>query len=374
MPAPTTTGRRNRRTSSSSSAPERSGPPRVFAAHDVRVGGIVAGLPPLDDRRGVIAAGASVAAWEELVDAALEDGADAVLLTGRVLAAAADLRAESSLRDGLDRLAAAKVAAFAVTGEPLPAKLALTVLDPAEPSETELARGGPAVTLLRVCAGDAAFPVPDGLPVLAVATGDAAADGCDLLLPIGGQRSTVREESRVVHRTGPLPGGGAASLLTLPETAGGGGAEAEDRPLGPLRLLERVADLPDPPDDVAADLRRRDAADDRRDGEKLRVVRWTLRVGSWGDGLLDDDAADELAAKLGGKAAVHTVTAVPHPDRFGDADGDDGEAATFLETLSHFDPLGDDGEPLMTLADLVPDPDRVRELATRFAAPLLPAA
>ena len=373
MPAPTTTNRRGRRTSSSS-APGPTGPPRVLAAADVRVGGIVTGLPPLDERRGAIAAGASVAAWEELVNAALEDGADAVLLTGRVLAAAADLRAESSLRDGLDRLAAAKVAAFAVTDEPLPTKLALTVLDPAKSSESELPRDGSAVALLRICAGDATFPVPDGLPVLAVATGDAAADGCDLLLPTGGPRSTVREESRIVHRTGPLPGGGAASLLTLPETAGGGGAEVDDRPLGTLRLIERVADLLDPPDDMAADLRRRDAADDRREGERLRVVRWTLRIGPWGDGLLNDEAADELAATLGGKGAVHTVTAVPHPDRFGDADGDDGEAATFLETLSHFDPLGDDGEPHMTLADLAPDPDRVRDLATRFAAPLLPTA
>ena len=326
------------------------GPPRVLCAHDVRVGAVPDGLPALSGEAAAVAAGASLTTWESLLDAAVAD-ADGLILTGRTLAAAADLRAEQALRTGLDRAAAAGVTVFAVTAEPLPDGLPVTILSPDEPSETELTRGTAAVAAVRVLAGRGAFPVPDGLPVLGIVLNPAAdADGCD---------------AAFVPAEATAPG----ALVTLPETAGGGGVKEESRGVRPVRFLAPVLDLTGEPDDLAAALR--DAAPERTRGERLRVVRWTLRVGPGGDRLLNGEAAGALAAALSGPRAVHEVTAVPHPDRF-DGDGEEaGEAAAFLEALSHFDPLGEPDDAPAVLAGLAPDPERVRTLATRFAAPLL---
>ena len=326
--------------------PERSGPPRVLCAADVRLGGIDEGLPPLPGDAAAIAAHASLRLWDALLEAA--PGADALLLTGRLLDPAADLRAERALREGLERLAAADVTAFAITRESLPADLPLTRLAPDEPSDTEIARGGRAVAALRVLAGAATFPVPDGLPALGV-TADPAADpdGCDALFT--------------------APGEGPATLLTLPETAGAGGAQSEPRCGRPIRRFAPVLDLPDEPPDLPDRLR--EAAPRRRRGERLRIVDWTLRVGPWGDALTAE-GADALAAALSAPDAVHSVTVLPHPDRFADDGERPGEAAAFLEALAHFDPVGD-GDAVPALAGVAPDPERVRALATRFAVPLL---
>ncbi|MFH5805061.1 hypothetical protein [Alienimonas sp. DA493] len=341
---------RSSRTASggSASGSPRGGPPRILCAADVRLGGIAERLPPLAGEAAESAAGASRRQWETLLDAAAE--ADAVVLLGRLLDPAADLRAERALRQGLDRLAAADVAAFAVTDEPLPDDLPLTVLAPDEPSEIELSRGDESLAVLRTLAGAAAFPVPDGLPVLGVSVAaDADADGCDAFF------------------TSSLPGDAPGTLIVLPETAGAGGGTSEPRGERPVRFFAPVLDLPDEPADLPARLRH--AAPPPADGERLRIVDWTLRLGPWGDRLTDADA-DALAAALSDARALHSVALLPHPDRFADDDEEEpGEAAAFLEALAHFDPLGD-APPLPGVA---PNPDRVRELATRFAAPLLSA-
>ncbi len=320
--------------------------------------------------------------WDSLLEAATGadetghgPGVDAVVLTGRLLDPAADLRAEGALRAGLDRLAAADVAVFAVTDEPLPNGLPLIRLAPDEPSETELTRGERAIAALRVLVGRATFPVPDGLPVLGVTADPAAdADGCDLLFA----------------QTG--PGSSPGTLFLLPEATGAGGGQTEPRGERAVVRFTPILDLLDEPTDLPARLRA--AAPRREPGERLRVVDWTLRVGAWGDSLMGgaqgEDGADALAGALARSDAVHTVTVVPHPDRFADdelepdgrgtdgrgTDGrgtegeEPGEAAAFLEALSHFDPLGDGPS---VLAGSAPDADRIRALATRFAAPLLTA-
>ena len=223
--------------------------------------------------------------------------------------------------------------------------------------------------------------MPDGRAVVGLLTGPAAdGTGCDLRVPLAPgeptSRRTVRDGDAVTHRPGPLSprtvrtAGGAASLVVLPESAGAGGAKVLELPLSPVRTFDRTLDLPDTVPDLPAELRRRDAADEPRPGEKLRITRWTLRVGAWGDALLDPDTAEALAASLGG--GVHAVVAVPHPDRL---TGDDEESgAAFLDTLAHFDPLGDSGDRPAALAELpaplAPDPARVAALASRFALPL----
>ena len=333
-----------------SAAPDRTGPPGVLCAADVRLGGVPGRLPALSGEAAEIAAGASSATWASLVDAAVAE-ADALILTGRLLDPAADLRAEQALREGLDRLAAADVSVLAVTDEPLPQGLNLTPLVPDESSELELPRAGIPIALLRVIAGDAAFPVPDGLPTLGVAPlVQAKTGGCDALF------AESRDDA---------PG----TLFTLPETAGAGGVRSENRGTRPVRFFAPKLDLREEPADPAAALR--DAAPARGKGERLRVVDWTLRVGAWGDAALDGDAAGRLARELGGPTEVHSITVLPHPDRFADEGDEPGEPAAFLEALSHFDPLSD-ADPLpAALAALPADPERVRALATRFAGPLL---
>ena len=329
---------------------KRTGPPRVLCAADARLGGVPSKLPVLSGEAAEIAAGASLATWTSLVEAAVAE-ADALVLTGRLLDPAADLRAEQAFRDGLDRLAAADVSVLAVTDEPLPQGLSLTTLAPDESSEVELPRSGSPIALLRVIAGDAAFPVPDGLPTLGVATSvQAKTDGCDALFL----------ESR---------NGAPGTLFTLPETTGAGDLRSEQRGVRPVRFFAPTLDLAEEPADVASALR--EAAPPRRKGERLRVVDWTLRVGAWGDAALGGDAADRLARDLSGPAEVHSIVVLPHPDRFADEGDEPGEPAAFLEALSHFDPLSD-ADPLpAALAALPADPDRVRALATRFAGPLL---
>ena len=347
------------------------GPARLLVVADAALGGVPAGLPALPERLRAVAAGASKAAFAALVGRAAE-GADAVLFTGRLLDPAADVRAETALRDGLGRLAAAGVTAFARTAERLPDGLPLEVLAPDEPSETELARGGTPLAVLRVLAGDAAFPVPDGLPVVGLPhAGADDVDGCDLIIPPAGPRRTVRDENAVTHHPGPL-GGGAASLVTLPAAAGAGDLTVKPVHVSPVRFLSLSADLLEEPADLAADLRARLADEPARQGEKLRVVSWTLRVGPWGDGLLEPGRAAGSRAAVDDPAATPAVlnrlTVVPHPDRFGG-----GEGATFLETLAHFDPLGEADALPGALAGVPAGPARVRALATRFALPLADA-
>ena len=353
-----------------SAPPREPGPARVLLAADVRLGGVPEGLPELPDRLAAVAAGASRAAFEALVERAAK-GADAVILTGRLLDDAADVRAEAALRAGLDRLAGAGVPAFAVTGETLPEGWPLTVLAPDEPAELEIARGGEPLAALRVIAGEAEFPFPDGLPVLGVLlTPEAEAAGCDVIVPPDGPRRTVRSERAVTHRPGPLHAHGVASLVTLPAAAGGGGAEVKAVSVGPVRFAAGSADLLDEPADLAAELRDRLKNEPPPKGVRLRIVDWTLRVGRWGDGLAAGRRAAALRQSLddrdGSPATLHRFTVVPHPDRFA-AD----EGATFLETLSHFDPLGESDALPPALADVPADPARVAALASRYALPLI---
>ena len=368
------------------------GPPRLLLAAGLRLGAVPAGLPALPESLRPVATGASVAAWEALVRRAVK-AADGVILTGRVLDAAADVRAERALRVGLDRLAEAGVPAFAHTAEPLPVGLAVTVLDPAAPAEVELSCGGAALAAVRCLAGPAAFPVPDGLPVVGLLSEGAGDDGggadagagCDLLIPHDGPRRAVRGDDAVVHHPGFLVDGGTASLVTLPATAGASGAAVKEVFPNPVRFLALSADLPEEPADLPAELRRR-AGEQAARGERLRIVDWTLHVGRWGDRLLDPAGADDLAAALNGTApgggdgpaTRHRVVAVPHEDRLvgddgTDGDGGNGDAGAFLEALSHFDPLAD-ADPLPPeLAVVAADPARVRRLAARFALPLADA-
>ncbi|QDT17711.1 hypothetical protein [Alienimonas californiensis] len=349
-PAPggSTTGANS--TGASPAEPLRTGPPRILCAAEVRLGGIPAGLPPLSGEAAEIAAGASRRQWDALVNAAAE--ADAFVLIGRLLDPAADLRAERALRDGLERLAAAEVATFALTDEPLPDDLPLTLLAPDEPSEIELSRGGEGLAVLRTLAGAATFPMPDGLPVLGITSEpEADAEGCDALFTLSSAASEA------------APG----TWFVLPETAGAAGGRTEPRGERAVRFFAPVLELPEEPHDLPARLR--NAAPRRDDGERLRIVDWTLHVGPWGDRLTDEDAR-ALAGALSDTWALHSVTVLPHPGRFVDGDEDEpGEAAAFLEALAHFDPLGD----APALPGVAPDPDRVRTLATRFAAPLLSA-
>ena len=351
------------------------GPPRLLLAADARIGGVPPGLPALPEPLRPVAAGATVAAWESLVRRAAR-GADAVILTGRLLDAAADVRAERALRAGLETLAAADVPVLAHTAEPLPDGLPLVRLDPATPDEVELARGGGAFAAVRGLAGPANFPVPDGLPVvglLSETAGGDAGEGCDLLIPAAGPRRTVRADGGAVHHPGDLFGGAPASLVTLPQTAGAGGLAVKEVGVSPVRFLKLSADLPDEPADLAADLRRRSGEEAAR-GERLRIIDWTLRVGEWGDRLLDPAAAAELADSLGDAsgrpATLHRVVAVPHDDRLA---GGAGDGADFLEALSHFDPLGEVDSLPGALAAVPADPARVRLLAARFALPLADA-
>ena len=358
-----------------SAAPREPGAPRLLLACDVRVGFVPAGLPVLPEALRPVAASAGVAAWENLVKKAVK-GADAVLLTGRVFDPAADVRAERAFRTGLATLADADVPVFAHTAEPLPDVPGLVTLAPTTPDEVELDFGGAALAAVRTLAGPAAFPVPDGLPVVGLLSGDAAADagdGCDLLVPAAGPRRTVRADSGVTHHPGSVFAGGACSLVTLPQTAGAGGLAVKELGVNPVRFLSLSADLPDEPADLPAELRRR-AADEPARGERLRVVDWTLHVGGWGDRLLDPAAAADLARSLndtaGKPAALHRVVAVPHDDRLA---GGEGDGAAFLETLAHFDPLGEADALPKSLAAVPVDPHRVRRLAARFALPLTDA-
>ncbi|NNJ26290.1 hypothetical protein [Alienimonas chondri] len=346
---PPQNARRTSRSASSSRDNKRTGPPRVLCVADLLLGAIPANLPALSSEAAAIAAEASLTTWESLVDAAIKE-ADALILTGRVFDPAADLRAERALRSGLERLAAADVSVFAVSDEPLPDDLSLTQLADDEASETELPRDGKAIAAVRVLAGQATFPVPDGLPVLGVtADPDADADGCDALF----------------SASGAAPG----TLLTLPETTGAGGVRSKPRGERPVRFFAPVLELSEEPDDLSVTLR--EAAPARETGERLRIVNWTLLVGPWGDSLLSN-GADDLASSLSRSDAMHSIAVLPHPDRFADRDEETSEAAAFAEALSHFDPLGD-GDAIPALAGVAPDADRVRSLATRFAAPLLSA-
>lgn len=332
--------------------PARTGPPRIACVRNLRLGGLPAGLPPLSGEAASIAAGDSLAAWESLVAAA--ESADALLLTGRMLDSGADLRAERALQSGLERLDAADCVVLAYTDESLPDNLPLTQLAPNKPSETELPRGDQPIAVVRLLAGRATFPMPDGLPTLGVRingaadAGAAEEGGCDALFV----------------DTDDAPG----TLITLPEAAGAGGVRYEPCGERPVRFFAPVLDLLEEPTDLVARLR--NAAPRKTPGERLRIVNWTLRVGPWGDRLLNDHA-DAVAAALSDSRSRHFLVALPHPERFEDEeDGEPGEAAAFLEALSHFDPLGDaDAGP--ALSGVAPDAERVRRLATRFAAPLL---
>jgi hypothetical protein len=217
-------------------------------------------------------------------------------------------------------------------------------------------RGRRAVAVVRVLSGRAAYPVPDGLPVLGIRTGGSAEvdhEDCDAVF--SGEQ------------------GSPATLVTLPETAGAGGMRSAFRGERPVKRLSLTLDLLREPTALEATLR--GAAPPRERSERLRIVDWTLRVGAWGDDL-KTSGRDGLAMRLSRADEHHRFTILPHPQRFVEEEDGGNEPAAFLEALSHFDPLGaaetpGAPAPLSTLAGVSPDPERVRALATRFARPLL---